>query len=60
MPICHNGHTNRRRSRRELGRLTLEEALGLLFLYAEKEPIKFERAPLACQVPDRGEGGLAA
>jgi hypothetical protein len=31
---------------RELRRLTLEEALGLLFLYAEKEPIKFERAAL--------------
>jgi hypothetical protein len=31
---------------RELGSLTLEEALGLLFLYAEKEPIKFERAEL--------------
>jgi hypothetical protein len=31
---------------RELGRLSLEEALSLLFLYAEKEPIKFERAAL--------------
>jgi ubiquinone/menaquinone biosynthesis C-methylase UbiE len=31
---------------RELGRLTLEEALRLLFLYAEKEPIKYERAAL--------------
>ncbi len=31
---------------RELGRLTLDEALRLLFLYAEKEPIKFERAAL--------------
>jgi hypothetical protein len=31
---------------RELGRLTLEEALRLLFLYVEKEPIKFERAAL--------------
>jgi hypothetical protein len=28
---------------RELGRLTLDEALSLPFLYAEKEPIKFER-----------------
>jgi hypothetical protein len=28
---------------REIGRLTLDEALRLLFLYAEKEPIKFER-----------------
>jgi hypothetical protein len=31
---------------RELGRLTLEEALRLLFLHAEKEPVKFERAAL--------------
>jgi hypothetical protein len=31
---------------RELGRLTLEEALRLLFLYAEQEPVKFERAAL--------------
>jgi hypothetical protein len=31
---------------RELGRLRLEEALRLLLLYAEKEPIKFERAAL--------------
>jgi hypothetical protein len=31
---------------RELGKLSLEEALGLLFLYAEKEPIKYERAAL--------------
>jgi hypothetical protein len=31
---------------RELGKLSLEEALGLSFLYAEKEPIKFERAAL--------------
>jgi hypothetical protein len=31
---------------RELGSLTLEEALRLVFLYAEKEPIKFERAAL--------------
>ena len=31
---------------RELGRLTLEEALRLLLLYAEKEPVKFERAAL--------------
>jgi hypothetical protein len=32
---------------RQLGRLTLDNALRLLFLYAEKEPIKFERAALA-------------
>jgi hypothetical protein len=31
---------------RQLGRLSLEHALRLLFLYAEKEPIKFERAAL--------------
>jgi hypothetical protein len=31
---------------REIGRLTLEEALRLLFLYAEHDPIKFERAAL--------------
>jgi hypothetical protein len=31
---------------RELGRLTLEEAMRLLFLYAEYDPIKFERAAL--------------
>jgi hypothetical protein len=31
---------------RELGRLTLEEALSLLVLYAEKEPAKYERAAL--------------
>jgi hypothetical protein len=31
---------------REIGRLTLEEALLLVFLYAEKEPLKFERAAL--------------
>src|SRR6478735_7891727 len=33
-------------SAREVGNLTLEEALRLLFLYAEKEPIKYERAAL--------------
>jgi hypothetical protein len=31
---------------REIGRLTLEEALRLLFLYAEHDPVKFERAAL--------------
>jgi hypothetical protein len=31
---------------RQLGPLSLEHALRLLFLYAEKEPIKFERAAL--------------
>jgi hypothetical protein len=33
-------------SAREVGNLTLEEALRLLFLYAEKEPVKYERAAL--------------
>jgi hypothetical protein len=31
---------------RQLGRLPLDQALKLLFLYIEKEPIKFERAAL--------------
>jgi hypothetical protein len=31
---------------RELGHLTLDEALQLVFLYADKEPIKFDRAAL--------------
>jgi hypothetical protein len=31
---------------RQLGQLTLHRALRLLFLYAEKEPIKYERAAL--------------
>jgi hypothetical protein len=31
---------------RRLGQLTLENALRLLFVYAEKEPEKFERAAL--------------
>ncbi len=31
---------------REIGNLTLEEALKLVFLYAEKDPIRFERAAL--------------
>jgi hypothetical protein len=31
---------------REVGNLTLEEALRLLFLYAEKDPIKYDRAAL--------------
>jgi hypothetical protein len=33
-------------SAREVGNLTLEEALRLLFLYAEKDPVKYERAAL--------------
>jgi hypothetical protein len=31
---------------REIGRLTLEEALSLVLLYSEHDPIKFERAAL--------------
>lgn len=31
---------------REVGNLTLEEALRLLFLYAEKDPVRYERAAL--------------
>ena len=31
---------------REVGRLTLEEALRLLFLYAEKDPTTYDRAAL--------------
>jgi hypothetical protein len=31
---------------RQLGKLSLENALRLLFLYAEKEPAKYERAAL--------------
>ena len=31
---------------REVPNLTLEEALRLLFLYAEKDPIKYDRAAL--------------
>jgi hypothetical protein len=31
---------------RQLGQLSLEHALRLLFLYAEKEPAKYERAAL--------------
>jgi hypothetical protein len=43
---------------REVGQLTLDEALKLLFLCIEKEPIKFERAALrwpACYVSE-GKG----
>jgi hypothetical protein len=31
---------------RQLGQLTLDNALRLLFLYAEKDPMKYERAAL--------------
>jgi hypothetical protein len=43
-------------SAREVGRLTLEEALRLLFLYAEKEPVKYERAALRWLVRYLTEG----
>jgi hypothetical protein len=33
-------------SAREVGNLTLEEALRLVFLYAEKDPARYERAAL--------------
>jgi hypothetical protein len=33
-------------SAREVGNLTLEEALRLVFLYAEKDPVRYERAAL--------------
>ena len=33
-------------SAREVGNLTLEEALRPLFLYAAKDPVKYERAAL--------------
>jgi hypothetical protein len=31
---------------RDLGQLTLEEALRLLFLYAERDPVRYERTAL--------------
>jgi len=40
---------------REVTNLTLEEALRLLFLYAEKDPIRYEKAALrwlACYLRD--------
>jgi hypothetical protein len=43
-------------SAREVGRLTLEEALRLLFLYAEKGPVKYERAALRWLVRYLTEG----
>jgi hypothetical protein len=43
-------------SAREVGRLTLEEALRLLFLYAEKDPVKYERAALRWPARYLGEG----
>ena len=43
-------------SAREIGRLTLEEALRLLFLYAEKDPVRYERAALRWLVRYLAEG----
>jgi hypothetical protein len=47
---------------RELGQLSLEEALQLGLLYAAYEPAKLERAALAvvCPLPRRGQGRVAA
>jgi hypothetical protein len=41
---------------REVPNLTLEEALRLLFLYAEQDPIKYERAALRWLVRYLTEG----
>jgi hypothetical protein len=43
-------------SAREVGNLTLEEALRLLFLYAEKDPTKYERAAVRWLVRYLAEG----
>jgi hypothetical protein len=43
-------------SAREMGRVTLEEALRLLFLYAEKDPVRYERAALRWLVRYLTEG----
>jgi hypothetical protein len=43
-------------SAREIGNLTLEEALKLLFLYAEKDPVRYERAALRWLVRYLTEG----
>jgi hypothetical protein len=43
-------------SAREVGRLTLEEALRLVFLYAEKDPVRYERAALRWLVRYLTEG----
>jgi hypothetical protein len=43
-------------SAREVGNLTLEEALRLLFLYAEKDPVRYERAALRWLVRYMTEG----
>jgi hypothetical protein len=43
-------------SAREVGRLTLEEALRLVFLYAKKDPGRYERAALRWLVRYLTEG----
>jgi hypothetical protein len=43
-------------SAREVGKLTLEEVLRLLFLYAEKDPVRYERAALRWLVRYLTEG----
>ena len=42
---------------REVGHLTLEEALMLLFLYAEKDPVRYERAALRWLARYLAQGG---
>jgi hypothetical protein len=44
---------------RELGRLTLEEALTLVILYAEKEPIKYERSAGSPGTSPKGRPSLS-
>jgi hypothetical protein len=43
-------------SAREVGHLTSEEALRLLFLYAEKDPVRYERAAVRWLVRYLTEG----
>jgi hypothetical protein len=43
-------------SAREVRKLTLEEALRLLFLYAEKDPVRYERAAMRWLVRYLTEG----
>jgi hypothetical protein len=44
--IEHSNLVAAEASAREVGSLTLEEALRLVFLYAEKDPVRYERAAL--------------
>jgi hypothetical protein len=54
--IEHSNLVAAEASAREVGNLTLEEALRLLFLYAEKDPTKYERAALRWLVRYLSEG----